>query len=455
MMDETIVAIATPTGQGAIGVVRLSGAKAHGMADAVFVARNGQKLADIRGYTARLGAVYDADGHRVDEVVALVYRAPKSYTGQDAVELMCHGGEVVCEQILRALLAEGAVLAGPGEFTRRALLNGRLTLTQAEAVCDLINAASRQGELAAASLQGGALYAKTQDLQARMMAIQAHITAAIDFPEEDVEEMDAGALNAELAALNSEFTRLVDSYEVGGAVLRGVPTVIAGSPNVGKSTLLNLLAGAQKAIVTDMPGTTRDVLEQQVRLGGTTLLLADTAGIRQSDDVVETAGIERAISRTGQASLVLAVFDASRPLDADDRQVLSLVEGKRVVAVVNKTDLTQRLNSAELEALFEDVVYISANDPAALGVLDAAVARAVRLENLDPGQPILANERQRSCALRAQEAVGQAAVAAWESTLDVVYALLSEALAATAELSGENVSEAVLDEVFARFCVGK
>ena len=453
--NDTVAAIATPAGAGAIGMVRISGDSAHTIADAVFKARGGKKVGEQKGYTAVLGDVFSRAGHRIDEAVALVYRAPKSYTGEDAVEIMCHGGDVVCQEILREVLAAGASPAGRGEFTRRALVNGRMTLTEAEAVCDIINAASRQGEAAAAALQSGALYLKTQSLKERILDIQAHITAYIDFPEEDVDDIDAAETTKALRGIESELKKLLDSYDVGASVLRGVHAVIAGSPNVGKSTLLNLLSGAQKSIVTSRPGTTRDIVEQQVRLGGTTLVLADTAGIRDSSDEIEIVGIERAISRLDKAGLVLAVFDSSRGLDGDDRRVIELVRGKRVVAVVNKTDLEQKLDAKELEAIFEDVVYISANDGGALEVLDNAVARAVKLDNLDPNEPLLANERQKTCAQKAHAIVRDAVFAGETSTLDVVYALLSEALEALAELSGDNVTEAVLDEVFSKFCVGK
>ncbi len=453
--SETVAAIATPAGAGGIGIVRLSGGAAHTIADSIFRTKSGGSLREVKGYTARLGNVIASDGQIVDEAIALVFHAPKSYTGEDAVELMCHGGEVVCEAVLRELLIAGAVMAGPGEFTRRALLNGRLTLTQAEAVCDLIHATSQQGERAAAALQNGALYRKITALKEQILSLQAHITAYIDFPEEDVDPVDQAQLMRALRALEVTMAKLLASYDIGASVLRGVPTVIAGSPNVGKSTLLNLLAGAQKALVTPVAGTTRDIVEQQVRLGGTTLLLADTAGIRESSDEVEMLGIERAMARLGDASLVLAVFDASRALDNDDRRVIELVKDKRVVAVVNKTDLEQRLDTAEIEQTFMDVIYISANDATALETLDTAVAHAVQIDHLDPNEPLLANERQRGCALQAHVAIADALVASEQTTLDVVYALLSEALAALAELSGETITETVLDEVFSTFCVGK
>ncbi|MEG2938671.1 MAG: tRNA uridine-5-carboxymethylaminomethyl(34) synthesis GTPase MnmE [Oscillospiraceae bacterium] len=452
---DTIAAIATPAGAGGIGIIKISGEDAFAVADRVVRLKSGEKLDGLPGFTARLGTVCDSAGHLIDEAVLLVYRAPKSYTGENTVEIMCHGGEVVCETVLREALQSGACMATRGEFTRRAFVNGRISLTEAEAVCDIINAASKQGEAAAAALVNGALNRKTESLKAKIIELQAHITAYIDFPEEDVDEVDSDELARVLSELQSELKKLCDSFELGTDIMRGVPATIVGSPNVGKSTLLNLLAGAPKALVTPIAGTTRDVVEQKVRLGGTTLMLADTAGIRDSDDLVESMGIELAKQKIDQSSLVLAVFDSSRPLDGNDRALIQRLKNKRAIAVVNKTDLQSEIDTNEIKQAFQHVVFISANDDNSLLLLDRAVAKAIKTDNLNTDEPILANERQRSCALRALELVEEAVNANDNLTLDVVFALLSEGLEALSELSGENASEAVLDEVFSHFCVGK
>lgn len=452
---DTVAAIATPAGSGGIGIIRISGEDAFSVAEKVFTARSGEKLSDINGYTARLGDVKNAAGELIDEAVALVFRAPRSYTGENVVELMCHGGEVVCELVLRQVLENGARLAAAGEFTRRAFLNGRISLTEAESVSEIINAASKQGEMAAAALSHGALYKKTEELKEKIIDMQAHISAYIDFPEEDVDEVDMSGLRRDLAAVCKELKTLADSYETGVNIMRGVPTVIVGSPNVGKSTLLNLLSGTEKALVTPVAGTTRDIVEQRVRLGGTTLLLADTAGIRESDDMVERLGIERALERLENAALVLAVFDSSRALCEDDMTLIKRLRGKNVVAVINKSDLEARLDMKVIESAFPNNVYISAREDAPPAPLSQAVARAVKTDRLDPSVPVLANERQRDVTQRALTAACDAAAAGGDESLDAVFAFLSEALSALAELSGENVTERVLDEVFSKFCVGK
>ncbi len=452
---ETIAAIATPAGAGGIGIVRVSGEDAFHVADKVFRANSGERAGQLGGYTARLGKVYDSHGALLDEAIMLVFHAPRSYTGEDVVELMCHGGDVVCRALLQAVLDAGAVMASRGEFTRRAYVNGRIDLARAEAVCDVINSVSAQGEKAAAALAGGALAKRIESVEQKIIDVQAHITAYIDYPEEDVDEVDIPLLRRTLGEVCGELSALEQSYNIGSELTRGVPAVIVGSPNVGKSTLLNLIAGAPKALVTPIAGTTRDVVEQRVKLGGTVLLLADTAGIRESDDLVESMGVDLALERLESASLVLAVFDSSRELSADDLALIERLHGRRVVAVVNKTDLSSRMAKEKIESAFENVVYISANDPSSLAALDSALARALKTDVFDPDAVLLASARQRDCVARALGAARSAALASEQTTLDVVYALLSETLEDLDELFGQNVGETVLDEVFSRFCVGK
>ena len=452
---DTIAAVSTPHGEGGVGIIRISGTKAAEIADRVFLARNKKRLSEGGGYSMRLGTV-TVDGKAIDDALALLFRAPKSYTGEDVVELQCHGGPVLLSQILRALVDAGARVASRGEFTRRALLNGRITLTEAEGIANLISADSRQGEAAAYAQSGGALLRETERQKGEVLALQSAIAAWVDFPEEDVEPVDSVLLIVQLKKLEESLQKLVDSYETGLVVLRGIPAVIAGSPNVGKSTLMNLLTGYEKAIVTPTAGTTRDVLEHRIQLGGTTLQLADTAGIRKSDDAIEVIGVSKAFERIEQSALVFAVFDNSRPLSQDDRDLMKRLDVRRTIALINKADLPTVLDSSEIESFFEKTVRISAIEPETLQVMNEVVARRLGTNNFSPDLPVLMNERQRSAATAALTAVCEALSAAEnQMTPDVVFSLLDEALAALMELSGENVSDAVLDEVFSRFCVGK
>lgn len=453
--DTTIAAVATPPGEGGIGVVRISGPDALAVADRMFRAKSRKKLSDAKGYTAHFGGVYRNE-ELLDEAVALVFRAPKSYTTEDVAELQCHGGMAAVENVLALALESGAVPAGRGEFTRRAFLGGRISLTEAEGVMSLISAAGREGERAAAALMKGAMHKKIRSVCDGLLAVQAHISASLDFPEEDVEPLDKPAIINELRNAETQINALLDSYAAGAAVLRGIPTVIAGAPNVGKSTIMNLLAGFEKAIVTPTAGTTRDVIEQRVNLDGITLLLADTAGLRDSADDIEAEGVRRARSRLDEASLVLAVFDNSAPLADEDRRFIDALRGREVLAVINKTDLPARLDPGEIERAFKNTVRISAAKPGSLAGLSDAIKRAVGAAELSPDAPLLANERQRACAVRAHAALHEARSAAEDGmTFDVIFDTVEEAISALLELSGEDVTEATLDEVFSKFCVGK
>ena len=441
--NGTIAAIATPPGVGGIAVVRISGSGAYSVAEAVFRPKNPNKsLRAASGYTALFGHFVE-DGALCDEVVALCFRAPHSYTGEDVVELSCHGGSAVSARLLRACCAAGAAPAGPGEFTKRAFLSGRISLTQAEAVMDLINATSRQAAAAAAAAMEGALYAKIKSVQENLVSLAGHIAAYTDYPEEDVPELSMGALEASLGCAKA-------------VLRRGVDPAIIGSPNVGKSTLLNLLSGFERAIVTPVAGTTRDVVEQEIQLAGVRLLLADTAGIRDTDDLVEAEGIRRSYRHLERAGLVLAVFDGSAPLSPADLSLAEKCAGRPAVAILNKTDLPQQADEESLRPYFSTVVNISAKDAAFLPAVEQAVTDALHLAEADPDAGLLANERQFAAARTAQAALADALEAVNGGyTLDAAGVCVDDALHALYELTGENAGDDVIDEVFSRFCVGK
>ena len=438
-MEHTIAALATPPGEGGLAVVRISGERAYEVAGAVFRPRaEGRSLADAKGYTAMLG-FFEEEGQVRDEVVALCFRAPKSYTGEDVVELSCHGGSAVCAALLRACCAAGAQPAGPGEFTKRAFLNGRISLTQAEAVMDLIGASSRQGAAAAAAAMEGALYRKIEAVRAALVALAGHIAAFTDYPEEDVEELSVGALRHTLRIQKAVLDELVRGYDTGAVLRRGVQAAIVGSPNVGKSTLLNLLAGFERAIVTPIAGTTRDVVEQELSL-----------------DTVEAEGIRRSYARLRQAGLVLAVFDASQPLGRADIELAKACGGRPALAILNKTDLEKRASEEELAPYFTKIISISAKDTAFLPAVEQAVAEVLGVAHADPDALLLANERQLAAAKAAQAALADA-LAAVEGgyTLDAAGVCVDDALNALYALTGENATEDVIEEVFSKFCVGK
>lgn len=452
---KTIAAISTPQAVGGIGIVRISGPQARKIAGNVFASAHGKTLDDIKGYSALYGRVKDEQGD-IDEAIALNFRAPASFTGEDVVELSCHGGLYVLRRVLKAVLAAGAVPAGPGEFTRRAFLNGKIGLTQAESVMQLISAQGEEAAKAALAGHDGALQKRIQKLRGILVSIAAHLEAWADYPEDDIPEVREHSLEDSLVQAKTELEHLLAQFEAGRALREGVQTVIAGRPNVGKSTLMNLLSGCERSIVTEYAGTTRDVVEDTVLLGGIPLHLADTAGIRTTQDPVEQIGVMRALERVKQAQLVLAVFDASHPLAQEDLQLLEAVQATPCVILLNKTDLPQEINLELIQEKYQHIVSISAKEGTGLEALETAVSELLQVNQIDASQGMLFTERQRDAARRACTGVEEALQAVQIGmTLDAVTVSVEDAVSALLELTGERATEAVVDEVFSHFCVGK
>lgn len=389
------------------------------------------------------------------------------------MELSCHGGSFLLHEVLQAVLEAGARTAQPGEFTRRALENGKMSLTQAEAVMDLIGAQGQTAAKAALAARDGVLYQALQPLVQKLLDLQAHLTALIDFPEEDLPELSPEALKHSLEELDSALTQLLEHSRLGRTLQRGVSVAIVGRPNVGKSSLMNLLAGHRRSIVTSVPGTTRDVVEEILSLDGLMLRLADTAGIRETKDLVEQEGVAIAKERLEKADLVLAVFDLSAAPAPSDWQVLELLREQGLlsvkdavsretspatplVVVWNKSDLSVDPEMAEFQKELPDGVVISAKEGKGSEALWEAIRRGVRFHQLDPNTPLLANQRQVECARRALESLKEAQAAFLDGwTMDAVSVAVEEALEALLELSGERASQKTIDQVFQQFCVGK
>lgn len=453
-MDAAIAAISTPHGSGGIGIVRISGKDAPDIAAKIFRPNGKRQIAQMPGYSSLLGRIYD-DGEPVDDAICQIFREPKSYTGENVVELSCHGGMWILRKVLRLCLENGARAAEPGEFTKRAFLNGKLGLTQAEAVMDLISAQGQSAIKAAISARDGAIANRVHLISDRLVSQSAHLAAWADFPDEDLEELDIPLLARTLDELISEISSLLSTFDAGKILREGVLTAIVGKPNVGKSTLMNLLAGEERSIVTDIPGTTRDVVEDSVRLGDFVLRLSDTAGIRDTGDPVEIAGVERSRLRMRTAELVFAVFDSSDELDGDDLSLLDELEDKQCVAIINKIDLPQRLDVSVIGAKLRRVITISAKTGKGLGELKQTVSDLLGMTAFDPTAGIVMSERQRVCLVGALEAVREAKTALHANMLDAVNVCVDSAIDELLSLTGERASERVVDEVFARFCVGK
>ena len=455
-MEKTIAAISTAPAPGGIGIVRISGKEAFTVADRVFRGVSGKAICEMKGYTAQLGGAYTAAGEKLDDVVALVFRGPKSYTGEDVVELSCHGGLYVTKRLLQVTLDAGASPAGPGEFTRRAFLNGKLDLAQAEAVMGIIGASGEQAMKAAEAGSSGLLSRKIQEVKDGLMTQASHLAAWADFPEEDVPEVEEEELLSGIRRGKEALIELLRGFDRGRMYREGLATVIAGRPNAGKSTLMNLLSGCERSIVTQYAGTTRDVVEETVLLAGVPLRLADTAGIRETEDPVESIGVQAARKRLETAQLVLAVFDSSQSLTKEDWELMDSLGDVPSIAIVNKTDLPTEIDVEEIQSRFEKTVFLSAANGEGLPELEQAVSEILDTKDFHPEEGVLFTQRQRSDAQRALESLAEGENALLGGmTWDAVTVCVEDALNALSALTGEHVSEEITDQVFEEFCVGK
>ena len=460
-LQQTICALATPPGTGGIAVVRVSGPDTYPMVEKIFVPLHvGRKVAEAKGYTAMLGH-YLLHGQEMDETIALFFRAPHSYTGEDVIELSVHGGTAMADGLLEALITAGTAPAGPGEFTRRALEHGRKSLTQAEAVMEVIAANGRQGAALAKSALDGRLAKRIGAIQTVLQNLNAHLTAWIDYPEEDVPELSDKHLLKTLGGQKAELDSLIRGYGAGAVLRRGVDCVLLGRPNVGKSTLLNLMAGFDRAIVTPVAGTTRDIVEQAVQLGEIRLNLFDTAGVRDvgaDGDAIEAEGIRRSWKKLDEAGLVLAVFDAAQPLNDADLEIAHRCQNRPALAILNKEDLADSTENATqtLQPYFKKVITLCAKEADSLQPLTDAVAELLGTAQLDPGAAQLCSARQLAAATRARDAIAEAMKARQAGFgLDATGICLTDALQALCDLTGEDASDATIEEVFETFCVGK
>lgn len=452
---STVAAISTGRAPGGIGIVRISGENAIAVADKVFSSFNGKKLCEIPGYSALYGKAHGKNGH-IDNVVALVFKAPKSYTGEDVVEISCHGGLFVTDRVLNAVFEAGAVPAEAGEFTKRAFLNGKMDLTSAESVMSIISAQGEQAEKIALGVLEGKLFKEIKKITDKLLYDMALLSAWVDYPYEEIEDLSAEKLKSHIAESKNELEKLINDFGKGQIILEGVDTAIVGCPNVGKSTLMNLLSGTDKSIVTEIAGTTRDIVEDTVNAGGITLRLADTAGVRDTDDTVESIGVERAVKRLENAELVLAVFDGSRPLNGDDRRLIDLCKGKKAVGIINKTDLDKNYLNDEIEKVFPQTVFISAKTGEGKAELISAIETLLGTADFDTSAAAVVNERQRDCCKKALDALNDAQNALdLGLTMDAVTVCLDSAAENLMVLTGEKATELVVNEIFAQFCVGK
>lgn len=454
---KTIAAISTAPAVGGIGVIRISGDRATAVAQKVFQALSTKKtLEQMHGYTAAYGFVHAATGEKLDECVALVFKAPHSYTGEDVVELSCHGGLFLLKKVLEQVYAAGAEPAEAGEFTKRAFLNKKIDLTRAEAVASIISAQSDASAAAALSAKEGVLFREIEAINASLIGLSAHLAAWTDYPEDDLEIPQESELKEKLVQAKARCEQLLATFDVTKIVTEGVDTAILGRTNVGKSSIMNLICGEQKSIVTDIEGTTRDVVETSVRFGNSVLKLSDTAGIRKSEDTIENIGIALSKKKAESAGLILAVFDSSKPLGEEDFALLETIKNKRAILIYNKSDLSAVWQPDILQEYGKEVIIFSAKHADGYHNLEKAVEQALGTADFNPYAPLLATERQKVCLSRALSCVDEA-LEALESgfTLDAVNVSIDSAVNALLELTGERATEAITQEIFKYFCVGK
>lgn len=452
---STIAAISTAQGQGGIGVIRVSGEQAFTIVDKIFKSVSGKKIMDIKGYTALFGHIYNNE-EVLDEAVVLKYVAPKSFTGENVVEISCHGGMYITKEVLNAVIMAGASLAEPGEFTKRAYLNGKMDLTEAESVMDIISAKSKSAARAALFVKDGALFKKSQQVKQLLLDKAAHLSAWADYPEEDIPEVTEDSIMEAIEESISILDKLLSTYDMGQVVKEGIDTVIAGRPNAGKSTLMNLLVGREKSIVTNIAGTTRDVVEDTVLVGNVMLKLSDTAGIRDTDNEIEKIGVQKTFDKINGAGLVIALFDNNEVLNSEDIDLINKIKDMPCIAVINKIDLEDKVDKKYITDNIENVVYISAKQQDNIDELKNMIEKIAGTEDFDPSAGIIANERQRNAIRNAVNSLYEAKESlAMGMTMDAITVSLQETIDYLLELTGEKAGEEIVDSVFHNFCVGK
>ena len=459
--DAVIAAVSTPPGKGGVAIIRVSGEGALNVAAKVFIPKNKKNLLDIEARRAAYGNVVYR-GEEIDDGLLYYYKAPSSYTGEDTVEISCHGGSLITKTVLEALFAAGARPAEAGEFTRRALLNGRLSLTDAEAVANLLDAKTEAQIMISTEASRSHLAREIDTLREKLTDTLSSMWARIDYPDEDLGDFSDEELISRLSAVAEKMENLLSSYKTGRAVNEGIKTTICGKPNVGKSSLYNVILGEDRAIVTDIPGTTRDVLSAEVSLGKTLLLLSDTAGVRQaSNDKVELIGIERSRAAIKNAELIIALFDGSCDFSSEDEEIISAIGTTRAtkIAVLNKCDRKKVFPKEKIEKHFDKILELSAltapNEARIL--LGKTIDSLFTDESITLGRSaVIANARQYAALLHAKEFI-EAAESSLSAGLpqDLASSDVERALGEIAELDGKAVNEEVLDKIFANFCVGK
>ena len=457
-IDDTIAAIATAPGEGGIGIIRISGEKSLQVAQSIFKSKSGKMIKDYNARTLIYGTVVDNE-KVIDEVLVAYMKGPNSYTAEDVIEINCHGGFISVKKILELILSKGVRLAEAGEFTKRAFLNGRIDLSQAEAIIDVIKSKTDMAHEVAQSQLEGSLAKKIKDLRMNVPEVLAHLEVSIDFAEEDVEEITYQTLEEKALELRNEIKKLYDTAESGKILRDGLKTVIVGKPNVGKSSLLNSILGENRAIVTDIAGTTRDVIEEFVNIKGIPLKIVDTAGIRETEDVVEKIGVEKSRESFSTADLVIMVLDASRKLSEEDMEILESLKNKKTIVLLNKMDLEPQIELEKIEEFVnsEDIIKISALKHQGIEELQDKIEAMVYHGSVkNSSNLMITNSRHKDALFKAYESINDA-ISAIEQRMpyDFIEVDFKNIWDYLGYINGDTVREDLLDTIFANFCIGK
>ena len=455
-MSNTIAAISTAPGIGGIGIIRMSGDNCFDVLEKIFKQKNSQSIEEIKGYSIKYGTIVDGE-EIVDEVLVSYFKAPKSYTAENMCEINSHGGVVIMNKILDLCIRNGADIAEPGEFTKRAFLNGRMDLSQAEAVIDIINAKTdKEAKISLEQLEGN-LSEKITNIRKIIISVMADIEATIDYPEYDLEEVT----NAKILKILDEVDIILDSLEksfYNGKILReGISTAIIGRPNAGKSSLLNIILNEERAIVTDIEGTTRDTIEEYISIDGVPLKIIDTAGIRNASDEVERIGVQKAIEIAKKSDVIIAIFDVSRELNKEDEEILSLLEDKNSIILLNKIDLDRKVSLDKIKNINKPIVEISTKTREGLEVLYSEISNLFKLKEIaNDGETIVSNVRHKNIILNSRRNLDRARETIRNNMpIDMISSHLKEILEELGKITGETVTEDVIAEIFSKFCLGK